>query len=37
MLLHHLNKGVVPQEFRVAKKKNIVVRDADYQLIAGNL
>jgi hypothetical protein len=32
-----LSIGIVPQEFNTAQKKNLVVRDADYQLIAGHL
>jgi hypothetical protein len=32
-----LSIGVVPQEFNTKQKKNLVVRDADYQMIAGNL
>ena len=27
----------MPQEFNTAQKKNLVVRDADYQLIVGHL
>jgi hypothetical protein len=32
-----LNTGTVPQEFNTVQKKNLVVIDGDYQLIAGQL
>jgi hypothetical protein len=35
--IQHLSIGIAPQEFNTAQKKNMVVRDADYKLIARNL
>jgi hypothetical protein len=36
-IIEYLSTGVAPQEFSTAQKKNMVVRVADYQLIAGHL
>jgi hypothetical protein len=36
-IIQHLSTGTVPQEFNTAQKENLVVRVADYQLIARHL
>jgi hypothetical protein len=36
-IIQYLRTGTTPQEFNTAQKKNLVVRAADYQLIAGHL
>jgi hypothetical protein len=36
-IIQYLSTGTMPQEFNTAQKKNLVVRVADYQLIAGHL
>jgi hypothetical protein len=36
-IIQYLSTGTAPQEFNNAQKKNMVVRDADYQLIARHL
>jgi hypothetical protein len=36
-IIQYLSTGTAPQEFNTAQKKNLVVRAADYQLIAGHL
>jgi hypothetical protein len=36
-IIQYLSTGTTPQEFNTTQKKNLVVRVADYQLIAGNL
>ena len=36
-IVEYLSTGVAPQEFRNTQKKNLVVRVADYQLIARHL
>ena len=36
-IIKYLSKGIVPQEFIIAQKKNMVVRATDYQLVVGNL
>jgi hypothetical protein len=36
-IIEYLSTRVVPQEFNTAQKKNMVVRDAKYQLIAQHL
>jgi hypothetical protein len=36
-IIEYLSTGVVPHKFSTAHKKNLVVRDADYQLIACHL
>jgi hypothetical protein len=35
--IEYLSTGTSPQDFNNAQKKNMVFRDADYQLIAGHL
>jgi hypothetical protein len=36
-IIQYLSTGTVPQEYTTTQKKNLVVRTADYQLIAGHL
>jgi hypothetical protein len=36
-IIEYLSTRIVPQDFNTAQKKNLVVKVADYQLIAGNL
>jgi hypothetical protein len=36
-IIEFLSTGFAPREFTTAQKKNLVVRAADYQLIAGHL
>jgi hypothetical protein len=36
-IIQYLSIGTVPQEYNTTQKKNLVVWDADYQLIAGHL
>jgi hypothetical protein len=36
-IIQYLSTRTVPQEFNTAQKKNLVVRAANYQLIAGHL
>ena len=36
-IIEYLRTGVAPQDFSTPEKKNMVVRAADYKLIAGNL
>jgi hypothetical protein len=36
-IVHFLSTGVAPLNLTVALKKHLVVKEADYQLIAGNL
>jgi hypothetical protein len=36
-IIECLSTGTVPRAFNTVKKKNMVVRAADYQLIAGHL
>jgi hypothetical protein len=36
-IIQYLSRWITPQEFNTAQKKNLVVRVADYQLIAGHL
>jgi hypothetical protein len=36
-IIQYLSIGTIPQEFNTTQKKNMVVMDADYQLIAGYL
>jgi hypothetical protein len=36
-IIEYLSTRVVPRDFSTARKKNLVVRAADYQLIAGHL
>jgi hypothetical protein len=36
-IIQYLSIGTAPQEFNTTQKKNLVVKDADYQLIAGYL
>jgi hypothetical protein len=33
----YLSTGTAPQEYKIAQKKNLVVRAVDYQLIVGHL
>jgi hypothetical protein len=36
-IIQYLSTGTTPQEYTTTQKKNLVVRAADYQLIAGHL
>jgi hypothetical protein len=36
-IIEFLSTGFEPREFTIVQKKNLVVRDADYQLIASHL
>jgi hypothetical protein len=36
-IIEYLSTGTMPQQFNTAKKKNMVVKATDYQLIAGHL
>jgi hypothetical protein len=36
-IIQYLSTGTAPQEFNTTQKKNLVVRDANYQLIAKHL
>jgi hypothetical protein len=36
-IIEYLSTGIAPQEFNTMQKKNLVVRAADYQLIARTL
>jgi hypothetical protein len=36
-IIQSLSIGIAPQEYNTAQKKNLVVRVADYQLIASHL
>jgi hypothetical protein len=36
-IIQYKSTGNAPQEFNTIQKKNMVVKDSDYQLIAGNL
>jgi hypothetical protein len=36
-IIEYLSTGIAPKEFNIAQKKNMVVKDANYQLIAGHL
>jgi hypothetical protein len=36
-IVQFLSTGVTPPEFTVCKKKQLVVKETNYQLIAGNL
>jgi hypothetical protein len=36
-IIQYLSTGTAPQEFNTAQKKNLVVKDAAYQLITGHL
>jgi hypothetical protein len=33
-IIEYFSRGIAPQEFNTAQKKNMVVRAADYRLIA---
>jgi hypothetical protein len=36
-IIEYMSIGTAPKEFSTAQKKNLVVKDVDYQLIAGHL
>jgi hypothetical protein len=36
-IIEYLSTGVAPQDFSTTQKKNMVVRDADYQIIVDHL
>ena len=36
-IIEYLSIGTVPQEFNTMKRKNLVVRESDYELIVGKL